>query len=53
MITVVRWAVIWRGIEPYLAAGWLIPLTLAGCLILIAPLLVIVRAVGDLFRRKG
>ncbi len=50
IITIVRWTQIWKLMEPYFAAGWLIPLTLVFCLILIAPLLIIVRAVGNLFR---
>ena len=50
LITIVRWAEIWKMIEPYFAAGWMIPLMLGFCLILIAPLLILVRAVGNLFR---
>ena len=53
LVTIVRWADIWDRLEPLFALGWLIPATLAGCLLLMGPLLVIVRALGDRLRGEG
>ncbi|HEV2971689.1 MAG TPA: prepilin peptidase [Pirellulales bacterium] len=50
LVTIVRWAEIWEKTEPLFALGWLIPVTLAICLLLMGPLLVIVRAIGNRLR---
>jgi leader peptidase (prepilin peptidase) / N-methyltransferase len=50
LVTIVRWADIWQWIGPMFELGWLIPATLAGCLLLMGPLLVIVRAISNRLR---
>ena len=50
LVTIVRWADVWEKIGPLFAIGWLIPATLAACLLVMGPLLVIVRAIGDRLR---
>jgi prepilin signal peptidase PulO-like enzyme (type II secretory pathway) len=52
LVTIVRWADIWLNLGPLFALGWLVPATLAGCLLLMGPLLVIVRAISDRLRRQ-
>jgi leader peptidase (prepilin peptidase)/N-methyltransferase len=51
LVTIVRWADIWEKLGPLFALGWLVPATLAGCLVLMGPLLIIVRAISDWLRR--
>jgi prepilin signal peptidase PulO-like enzyme (type II secretory pathway) len=50
LVTIVRWADIWEKLGPLFALGWLVPATLAGCLVLMGPLLVIVRAISERLR---
>ncbi len=50
LVTIVRWADIWEKLGPMFALGWLVPVTLAGCLLLMGPLLIIVRAISDRLR---
>jgi prepilin signal peptidase PulO-like enzyme (type II secretory pathway) len=49
-VTIVRWAPIWEGIYPMFIDGWLVPIALGVCLLLMAPLLWIVRQIGDRLR---
>jgi prepilin signal peptidase PulO-like enzyme (type II secretory pathway) len=51
LVTIVRWSTIWESLGDVFALGWLIPATMAGCLLLMVPLLFLVRLVGNLFRR--
>jgi leader peptidase (prepilin peptidase) / N-methyltransferase len=51
LVTVVRWSTIWESLGDVFSLGWLIPVTMAGCLLLMIPLLFLVRTVGNLFRR--
>ena len=51
VVTIVRWSTIWQGLGGVFALGWLVPATMAACLLLIAPLLFLVRLVGDLLWR--
>ena len=48
LVTIVRWSTIWESFRDVFALGWLIPATMAGCLLLMVPLLFLVRLVGDL-----
>jgi leader peptidase (prepilin peptidase)/N-methyltransferase len=50
LVTIVRWSDIWEKLGPLFALGWLVPATLAGCLVLMGPLLVIVRAISERLR---
>lgn len=51
VVTIVRWSTIWTSFGDLFALGWLIPATMGGCMLLIAPLLFLVRLVGDFLRR--
>jgi prepilin signal peptidase PulO-like enzyme (type II secretory pathway) len=50
LVTIVRWTTIWESLGDVFALGWLVPATMAGCLLLMVPLLFLVRLVGNLFR---
>jgi leader peptidase (prepilin peptidase) / N-methyltransferase len=50
LVTIVRWAEIWEKTAPLFALGWLIPATLAICLLLMGPLLIIVRGISNRLR---
>ncbi len=52
LVTIVRWADIWEKLGPLFALGWLVPVTLAGCLLLMGPLLIIVRAISNWLRKE-
>jgi prepilin signal peptidase PulO-like enzyme (type II secretory pathway) len=51
LVTIVRWPTIWESLRDIFSLGWLIPAAMAGCLLLMVPLLFLVRFVRDLFRR--
>ncbi len=51
LVTIVRWSTIWEDLSGVFALGWLVPATIAGCLLLMVPLLILVRLVGTLVRR--
>jgi prepilin signal peptidase PulO-like enzyme (type II secretory pathway) len=51
LVAIVRWAMIWESLGAVFALGWLVPATMGACILLIAPLLFLVRFVGDVLRR--
>jgi leader peptidase (prepilin peptidase) / N-methyltransferase len=51
LVTIARWPTIWESLRDLFSLGWLVPATMAGCLLLMVPLLFLVRLVGNLFRR--
>jgi prepilin signal peptidase PulO-like enzyme (type II secretory pathway) len=50
MVTIVLWADIWQRLLPLVEMGWIIAVVLGVCLLMMIPLLIIVRAIGDWIR---
>lgn len=50
LVTIIRWPTIWLALGDLFALGWVVPVTMGACLLLVAPLLIIVRFFGDLVR---
>ncbi len=43
LVVMLYWAAIWEGVREFFAVGWLIPMAMGVCLLMIGPLLIIVR----------
>jgi prepilin signal peptidase PulO-like enzyme (type II secretory pathway) len=52
MVTIVLWADIWQRLLPVIEMGWIVAAILGVCLLLMIPLLIIVRAIGDWIRGR-
>jgi len=50
MVTIVLWADIWQRLLPLIEMGWILAAILGVCLVMMVPLLIIVRAIGDWIR---
>ncbi len=50
LVTIIRWPTIWLTLGDDFAMGWIVPATMGACLLLVAPLLFVVRFLGEILR---